>query len=259
MKKHYSLLGLIILLLLSCGPKQQPSEAQEAVEVVEKEEVSGVLKPYLEAHGGIDRWRSFGTLSYEVLQGEAREKHLFDLYSRKVLLEKEEIYQLGFDGKDVWVSPGLAAFDRNYPPRFYHNLLFYFFSLPFVYADPGVIIEEMEPREVEGKTYDIIRISYESAIFDPETHQLRYRLYTVTFFSGEKAEKHNAISYDQWQEVNGLLVPREFTFRTWDGESFGEEKATDIFENIQFKEGIPDQDLFVRPVNAEVDTVQMKQ
>ena len=128
----------------------------------------------------------------------------------------------------------------------------------------------MEPSEVEGKTYDIIRISYESAIgdtpkdeyinyFDPETHQLRYLLYTVTFFSGEKAEKHNAISYDQWQEVNGLLVPREFTFRTWDGESFGEEKATDIFENIQFKEGIPDQELFVRPVNAEVDTVQMKQ
>ena len=270
MKKYYLLLSLITLLLLNCGPKQQPAEEPETAEIIESEEAPSPLKPYFDAHGGVDRWRSFGTLSYDVIQGEAKEKHLFDLHSRKVLLEKEEVYQLGFDGKDVWVSPTLGAFDRNYPPRFYHNLLFYFFSLPFVYADPGVIVENMEPREVEGKTYNIVKISYQSGVgdspkdeyinyFDAETNQLRYLLYTVTFFSGEKSQDHNAISYDQWQEVNGLLVPKEFTFRTWDGENFGEERATDTFENVQFKEETPDQDLFVRPVNAEVDTVQLNQ
>lgn len=270
MKKYCVLLSLIALLLLNCGPKPQQAKESEAVEVVENEAAPSPLKPYLDAHGGIDRWRSFGTLSYEVIQGDAKEKHLFDLYSRKVLLEKEEVYQLGFDGKDVWVSPNLAAFDRNYPPRFYHNLLFYFFSLPFVYADPGVIVKEMAPQEVGGKTYDVVKISFESGIgdapkdeyinyFDAETYQLSYLLYTVTFFSGEKREDYNAISYDEWQEVNGLVVPKVFTFRTWDGENFGEERAKDTFENVQFKEGVPAPDLFSQPVNAEIDTVQVNQ
>ena len=72
------------------------------------------------AHGGIETFRQFGTLEYD-LKGfpgpkTALDDHqLFDLYSRRVLVTSNT-YKIGFDGEQVWIT---APEDLGMPARFY--------------------------------------------------------------------------------------------------------------------------------------------
>ena len=47
-------------------------------------------------------------------------------------------------------------------PKFYYNLMFYFYAMPFILADDGIVYEDVKPLDIEGKSYPGIKISYES-------------------------------------------------------------------------------------------------
>ena len=214
------------------------------------------------AHGGIDRWRSYGTLEYDLQKGEMHEHHIIDLHSRKLVLTGDG-YTIGFDGEEVWVMPDMEAYSGR--PRFYSSLNFYFFGIPFVLADPGTIPESLGRSTFRDKPYDVVKVSFEPGVgdspndyyvihADTATHLVELLLYTVTFRSHQPSEKYNARIFE-WHEVDGLMVPSKISSYRWNGEdgTLGEHRSDTYFSNIVFNIERPDAGLFVMPEGAEID------
>ncbi|MEO1053392.1 MAG: hypothetical protein AAFX87_22350 [Bacteroidota bacterium] len=265
-------LALVVLIMASCagGSGQQEESTQtesEATTVAEekKPEYPELLQKVFEAHGGLETWQAQGTLEYDLYKNEeltGGEHQLIDLTNRKVLLSAEA-YKIGFDGEEVWVSPNKAAFGSS--PRFYHNLFFYFFAIPFVFGDEGINYEVIGETTVAGKTYNAIKVSFNAGVgdapddyyighFNVDTNQLELLLYTVTYRSREKTENYNALVYE-WQEANGLIIPKSITGYKYSEGELGDQRYKGIFENVTFKTEQPDQSVFAIPAESEIDTL----
>ena len=274
MRKSILLLQVVALsvLVLSCGqpPKQEESAATKTEDVApeKKRTYPETLAKALEAHGGIDHWDSFGTLEYDLknsmLDTLGVEHQLIDLYSRKVLLNTD-YYRLGFDGKEVWIT-NREAFGRM-SPRFYHNLIFYFFGIPYLLADPGINYEDLGRVNVAGKPYDAVKITYNQGVgdsaediyiphFNPETHELELLLYTVTYGDRGKNENYNALLYDNWQTVNGLKVPKTMKGYKYENDSLTTLRYSSEFENVVFKTEVPEASIFEMPEGAVIDSLK---
>ena len=230
------------------------------------------LKESYDAHGGLKTFKEFGTLEYdhemEVTDVVKLNDHqLIDLNSRKVLITSDT-YKIGFDGKEAWIAPNMTAL--GLPPRFYSSTPFYFFGVPFLFADPGANIEPLGTKELDGKEYNAVKISYDPGVgdtadddyvayIDKDTNQLRILHYIVTYpaltqgKSKEELERHAAV-YDEWQEVNGLVVPQKISFYEWSDDKLGDNLVGSMkFENVSFKKESPDPAIFQKPEGAEID------
>ncbi len=209
----------LLILLCSCYACQPstPNTASEA-----SPENTQPAKSYPEAlqkiftkHGGLDQWQKMKTLSYEIEKEGGNEKQTIQLHDRRERIEAET-FITGFDGNNFWLEADTSVYKGN--PIFYHNLIFYFYAMPFVVADDGIIYSEAKPLVHDGQTYPGIRISYESGVgvspkdeyfihYNPETFQMEWLGYTVTYYSDKKSDKLGWINYDDWQTYNGLLLP----------------------------------------------------
>lgn len=258
---------VLTLCLFSC-------ESNKKINVEVTEEVSveapkhpELLTKFLEAHGGLDRWNSFGTLEYDIdgTLGRVKKEHqVIDLHTRKVLIEGDS-FKIGMNGQEVWVTPSKETFG-SMSPRFYHNLFFYFFSIPHVLADLGAIYEDMGEQTINDKTYRALKVSFDGNIgdapddfyiahLDPETYQLEVLLYTVTYFSGEKSQRFNSLVYDKWQEVDGLIVPQYMAGYKFEDGKTGDLRYESTFSNVTFKENTPNSSLFDIPEGALIDSL----
>jgi len=103
----------------------------------------------------------------------------------------------GFDGQRYWVQAD-TSYKGN--PKFYTNLMFYFYAMPFVLADSGINYTPVEPLVFQETKYPGFRISYGDGIgvspedeyfihYHPETFEMAWLGYTVTFYSGKKSDK----------------------------------------------------------------------
>lgn len=255
---------VLIFGCLACSTPEtttdSPPESTASIEpTVEYPEV---LQQALEAHGGLNRWKSLERLEYDFYRGDDLVDHqLIALQTRKVLVSNDQ-YTIGFDGQEVWVSPDTSAYPGR-SARFYHNLQFYFFALPFVLADPGINYEVLEPRQFQEKTYDVLRVTYQSdvgdaandeyiAYFDQTTQQMRLLLYTVTYFSQSPADRYSARVYEEWQTVNGLLVPLHVVSYRWAKDSLGDQRSVTEYRNVELDEIPPDQSMFLMPTQATI-------
>ncbi|WP_418650074.1 hypothetical protein [Tenacibaculum aestuariivivum] len=173
------------------------------------------------AHGGIDNWQKMNTLSF----GLNKEEHTTDLHSRKTVINSTD-YSLGYDGQNIWVSD-TTAFKKD--AKFYYNLYFYFYAMPYVLADDGIIYSETAPLEFEGKKYPGIKISYKSNVgsssddnyymyYDAITKKMSWLGYTVTSFNKKSSDKIKLIQYNDWEKVNGFLLPKSLTWYQNDSE-----------------------------------------
>ncbi len=255
----FVLLGLIII---SC--KTDQTKVVEKLEV-EKIELPSLMEEVLDAHGGLDTWNSMGTLSYELVKEEGNEEQIIDLKNRKVKINASN-WELGFDGTDVWVTPDMETFGRK-SARFYHNLLFYFYAIPYVLADPGVNYEVREPVEMLGMNLLQIATSFNSGVgdapedeyillIDEKTKQLKVILYTVTYYSKEKGKSYNALVYDNYKDVNGLLFPENLKGYKYKDGQLGEERYIRSFTNIKTAKNQPDQSVFAVPEGAVIDPLK---
>jgi len=216
--KYYIIL-LAATLLFSC--KEAPKEMENATTIEEKvmmeeSKYPEALKAVFEAHGGLANWRSQKTLSYDIPKGEEKETHTIDLYSRKDKVTAST-FEMGYDGKEVWLLDESKSYSGD--PVFYHNLMFYFYAMPFVLADDGVVYSETPDLEFEGKKYPGIGIGYLDGVgvspkdeyfihFDPETKQMAWLGYTVTYRSGEKSDRISWIRYNDWTTVGDVVLPK---------------------------------------------------
>ena len=199
-------LSLLVLIVFSLAIKAQVNKEDKLPEPLLK---------VMEQHGGMETWNKLKTLSYVLKE----EKHTVDLHSRKTLVKAKE-YSLGFDGNEIWVSD-TKAFKKD--PKFYYNLFFYFYAMPFVLADDGIIYSDVAPLVFEGVSYPGIKISYKANIgispddnyfiyYNPKTYQMEWLGYTVTYKTKKPSEKVKMIRYDDWEDVNGFLLPKSITW-----------------------------------------------
>lgn len=205
------LLLLFIITTISIACKNDPKKVKK------KENFPDELAKVFEKHGGINTWRKAQTLSFN----KGDEVHTIDLQSRKTVINSPN-YSLGFNGKEVWLKEvKKKAFKSN--KDFYYNLYFYFYAMPFVLADDGIVYEEAKPLIFEGKEYPGIKISFETNVgtspddnyfvyYNPETYQMEWLRYSVTFFSKKTASKFNVIRYNDWETVDGLTLPKSITW-----------------------------------------------
>lgn len=155
--------------------------------------------------------------------------------------------------------------DNSYEgnPAVYHNLMFYFYAMPFVFADDGIHYEDAETLEFEGESYPGIHISYDAGIgaspkddyylyFDPATHQMAWVGYTFTFGSDEKSEDVRYIRYADWMKVGDVMLPKILTWYTSEGSTIKEAKDPLAFENVSLGEVAKPDDFYNRPENAKV-------
>lgn len=254
---------LFLSLLLACAPAANDSTTDSEM-MPQQTDLPELLQIALKAHGGLEQWQAMRTLSYDIERNGMTEHQLVDLRNRKVLLGTKQ-YQVGFDGKEVWVAPNKAAFGKS-SARFYHNLRFYFFAMPFIAADPGIKYEVIKNDSLNGKIYDAIKLTYEAGVgdapkdeyllyFDQNTHQMEWLLYTVTYFTGEKGDKYNALHYAEWRTVEGLVLPEKLVGYTFKNDSIGNKRYERTFENIELSKDIPDQAIFEIPAVSEIDSL----
>ncbi len=228
------------------------------------------LAPAIAAHGGLAPWKTFGTLEYDLaitFGGRSTADHQrFDLINRNGLVTSPD-YALGYDGTDFWTDAP-AGGGPLMPPRFYLWTPFYFFAIPFVFADEGAIQTPLPAADYEGKTYVVVKITYAAGVgdapddyyiayLDPATQRVKLVRYIVTYFAKEKGEPitdlpESVIVYDTWQTVSGLSLPRDATFYHWkNGATHGEPKGRMTFANVRLYTARPQPAVFARPASAK--------
>jgi hypothetical protein len=258
-------LVLVLVFLSSC--KQNKKVEEKTVEKIEDVKSVGVDKIFpealvkvLDAHGGLEKWKEQETLTFEKPGKKAIEKYTVDICSRKEKVISGDI-ERGFDGKNVWLLDTENAFEGD--AYFYSNLYFYFYAMPFVLADNGIVYSETKPVNHEGKAYPGIKISFEDGVgasskdeyflhYNPETYKLEWLGYTVTYRSGVKSSKISWIHYNDTQELSGLILPKSLTWHMAEGLNIGEAKRTVDFHNVTIsKEEMPDS-FYAKPVGAKI-------
>lgn len=217
------------------------------------------LSKVFDAHGGLDNWNAMKYLAFTMPKKNGDEVTITDLKNRKSLI-KTPNYNIGFNGTDVWLH---NISDKPYKgnPRFYYNLMFYFYAMPFILADDGIIYKEAEPLNFENKTYPGINISYDAGVgespedeyvlyYDPDTYKMEWLGYTVTFHTKEKGKELHFRRFSDWQEVNGLLLPKTMVRYKYEDNLPTIIHSENHFTDIKLSKEKPNQQIFELPVGA---------
>jgi len=245
MKKLFLLL-IAILLLHNCDILSKKAK-KETKNSHHSESITKVF----DSHGGFENWSKMKWLTYEIDSGE---KHIVSLLDRKIRIEGKDRV-IGFDGENVWVSPDTITASRA---RFYHNLYFYFFAMPFVLGDKGVLYEDIPNKEIKGKIYEGIKISFGENIgdspkdnyivwLDAKTKKMEWLMYTVTYNSKEISNNYNLIKYDNWKDFNGVILPTSLKWYSFENDSVGKMSGERVFDKINLLENSFDKKIFEIP------------
>ncbi len=231
-----SLLNLLLssIVLYSCS--------QKIIPVQEKSSFPAAFDRGLEAHGGLEKWNSFGTLTFSEVRLPDTTMYTVDLKNRNEVIEKTGHYKVGFTPDEISIYPTRDSFPHE-NPRFYQNLRFYFFAIAFVTADPGANQTELPPAELHGKMYNRVKITYDDGIgiapkdqyilwYSQKDNTLAMINYSVTYFNEANAEKYSAIVYKNWTDVHGLRFPTEMIGYRWEKDQLGEERYRMTFTDI---------------------------
>jgi len=146
----------------------------------------------------------------------------------RISLEQEG-EQMVFDGKNVHVATTGMLDTKS--ARFKALTWPYFFSLPHKLNDPGTELESLDDQVVGGETYRRAKLTFRAGTgdapddwyilyFDKEDH-LAAAAYIVTFggrSEAEALENAHAIRYLEYENVDGVMFSRKWTFHDWSEE-----------------------------------------
>lgn len=248
--------------------------AEEARERMQPSEGGRLLLMAIDAHGGLERWFATSTSSfgweYSNLGADLRFKSemVADNRDRRVYHDVTILGtpddprpfegRMAWDGTEAWFSPAEAT---QLNARFWALTGYYFQLIPFVFADPGINYESLPDEELDGATYDMVKVTYDPGIgdasdyyivyVDQETRRVRAIRYVVTF-GGREPGPETLFYYNDLQTVDGLTVATAFEgYRFADGQK-GEHRsnawATDIDFSVPF-----DDTRLEQPPDSRVD------
>ena len=224
----------------------------------------------IEAHGGLESWYGQSPLYYHFDyrpqdgKGKVRDSYILNDYvnARAVHQVADNMdVTYGFDGKDAWQNPADAELVVS--PRFWSLTPYYFVGLPFVLADDGIIFEQLEPRELDGTTYNPVKVTYESGMGDadddyyilyinPDTKQLDALNYIVSypgFFEDGKHLPEKLMRLTDKTTVSGITLPGGY-LTSWSDKP-NENITTITVSDYEFRLDT-DVDAFDRPAEAKV-------
>lgn len=262
----YTFLLLLAISMFSC--KNEAKKATVNPEIISEKTVTTPAKNYPEAlvkvfdaHGGLDTWNSMQSLAYTQIKEGGDVSTITNLKNRNIVVDMPD-HTIGSNGSDVWLnSKNDKAFKGK--PRFFYNLMFYFYAMPFVLADDGIIYGDADPLTFEGVTFPGIKISYQNGVgessgddyvlyYNPETYKMEWLGYTVTFFSNEKSSELHFRRYTAWQNVNGLELTEAMVGYKSEKNVPTEAGREDKFANVKISNEAPDSNLFEVPETAKV-------
>lgn len=237
-KVRLGIAGFFLLAFWACkdAPASSPNTPEEIGDTAPAQVQSRYPEAFaraLEAHGGLENYEKFRSLEFKLENWPFGKKapltdlHRVDLQNRKVLIEGDK-YRLGFDGDEVWVENPKAL---GTPADFYYATPYYFSLVPFVFTDPGTILEDQGPVTFQNTLYQAVKVTYESGIgdtpedyyvlyLDPESYEVKMMSYIVSFpafRNGKQVQElePHVIVYRDYQEVEGLKMPHSFAFYNW--------------------------------------------
>lgn len=241
------LFSLLILLGFACQPNNTETSTEDR-----NTPYPEAFQQVLRQHGGLEQWNNMHTLRFERVNSAGNEKHSIDVKKRIDRIDGPH-FKMGFDGEQYWVEAD-TSFQRN--PIFYHNLMFYFYAMPFVLADEGIRYTEAEPLVVDStSTLPGIKMTFGESVgsspkdnyivyYHPQTYQMEWLAYTATYFTQEASDQFSYIRYGDWGEFNGLKLPQAMTwYRTAEGLPT-EPRNTVNFTAINIGEMVLDTDYF---------------
>lgn len=190
-----------------------------------------IIAAMISAHGGMEKWRSAPTVSFEdhFLPAGAQKPSISQVTveqgRRRAYLDFPELNaRIAWDGKQAWS----VNWQAPYPPRFLALLNYYFLNLPWLTMDPGVILGEPGKAKLwDAPTeYLTVKMTFEAGVgdtpddyfvlyIDPKSHRLKACEYIVTYASllpsGVAATPPHILVYEEFTTVNGLVVPTRYS------------------------------------------------
>ncbi len=245
----------VILLSVALVAMVAWKQNDKALEVDKPFKYPRNIAKIFKAHGGIETFNEKKTLVFEIENPKGNEKHTTDLKTRHARIETDK-YALGYDGNEAWLVQDSTYFKSD--PRFYHNLMFYFYTMPFVFGDDGITYTKVDDLVVGDKKYKGYKISYADGVgdsskdnyylyYDKKTREMKYLGYTVTFFSKKSSDKINLIEYSEWEDVDGLKLPKTLKWRVFKDGKIGEVRNEVNFVNAKFSTEALDSKFFAKP------------
>ncbi len=254
--RYLLILSFLVINFVAC--KQSVTEPN-AIQTVQTPSFPKNVKAVLDAHGGYDTWKSMKALIYTIKNDKGDEKQSIDLQDRREIVEGPD-YTMGFDGTQYWIDAD-TSIKKN--PIFYTNLMMYFYAMPFVISDKGINYSDTEALVFDGKTFPGFRVSYNSGIgvspedeyfiyYNPDSHQMEWLAYTVTYFSKEKSTKLGWIRYDDWMELEGLKLPSTMAWYKTEENKPTEERNRRTFDKIILSKNKMKDTVFSPTANARI-------
>ncbi|MBN3583747.1 hypothetical protein JYB64_15205 [Algoriphagus aestuarii] len=234
--------------------------ACEKDSVKEMPNVSPEFQELLEKHGDWSKWVHAKAMSFVMIHETnlTQENYFINLDSRKVRLDASG-FSIGKDDQGTWVSPNRAAFGGT-SINFYHNLYFYFYSIPYVFTDPGVSVSQVENKILNGISYKTLQAKMSPGtgsspddqyfmLINEESGRLEYLLYTVSFF-GNQNPTFTALKYEDYRNADGLVFPRLLTGYTFENDSTKGIKYQVSFADILLLDEKFEDSIFEKPDNG---------
>lgn len=247
---------------------------EEARDRLETTEGGRLVLRAIEAHGGLERWFSTPTSSFgwEYSNVGANLRFRTELVAHN---RSREIYhdvtslgtpdeprpfegRMAWNGEEAWFVP---ADVQRINARFWALTGYYFQMIPFVFADPGTNHERLPDEELDGETYEMVKVTYDPGVgdaddyyiayVDPDTGLVRAVRYVVTF-GGRPPGDETLFYYEDYTTVDGFTVPTRFRGHGFEdgerGDFQNEAWATELAFGVPF-----DSTRLVRPDSARVD------
>ena len=213
------------------------SQSSENVSLTPGQEV---VVQMIEAHGGLETWRAAPTVSYEAAlqvgpMPPMVSRGIVEQRTRRAHLEFPEMNaRILWDGERAWSENWHAPL----PPRFYALHSYYFMNLPWLTADPGVMLGDPGTGRLlaDPTEYITVKMTFEPGVgdtpddsytlyIDPKSYRLRAIELVVTYadFRSPLGDPSAPIVflYEEFATVDGLTVPTKSSIHLQDGTPMG--------------------------------------
>jgi hypothetical protein len=154
-------------------------------------------------------------------------------------------FWLKLDGKEVTDSSAIES------ATFTRKTNFYWFAMMQKLLDPGINYEYLGQNNIEGKLYDIVKVTFNTSedvasdtyqlYINPDTHLVKQFLFTVI----AKNVTDPILMRVKYENVQGILLPtyRKYTKSDWKANVLKDVWVEEISEDIKFNQDL-DKSLF---------------
>lgn len=206
--------------------------------------MNDLLALAIEAHGGLERWNAIRAIEADLSVGGVLWdlKQLPGVFRDKLVVAETRRQRLSvapfgggrlvFTPERVWtedVSGRLlqhlddpagafvghtqaTPWDALHAGYFNGKALWTYLTLPFLYATPGFVVEEIEPWQEEGEVWRSLRVTFPETIVSHTRTQvtrfgpdglIRRHDYTVDVLGGARGSNYAS----EYREFDGIQVP----------------------------------------------------